>query len=186
MIDQPKTPTRVGFLTNSYAPYKEAMFRELVRLVDLKVYYTNYREAHRDWTVDFTHSYPFEFLRGWLRGTRSRDGLRAALIRNQIELIFIGGYFSPTLIYAPFLCDRLGIAKILWSGSTRNERSCIRATLPFVSTYKRLLFKRYDGFVAYTSKASEYLRELGAPEDRITVAPVTVDTDFFGPVSRNQ
>ena len=50
-------PTRVGFSTNMYTPYKEAMLSEIAKLVDLKVYYCAERESDRDWEVKFSETY---------------------------------------------------------------------------------------------------------------------------------
>jgi glycosyltransferase involved in cell wall biosynthesis len=173
--------TKVGFLTNIYAPYKEPLLAELATHVDLKVFYCAESEPNRSWAVNFSGAYEYELLPG--RTVRIGNsffhfnwGLLSALRTLQPAVLIVGGYSFPTVQYAPFLCSYLGIKSILWSGSTALEE---RYGERLSRMIKRALVSKYDGFVAYTRRAAQYLISLGAEPTRVSIAPVTVETGFF-------
>ena len=174
-------PTRVGFLTNMYTPYKEAMFREIARLVDLKVYYCAERESDRDWEVKFSETYDYELLPGktWNFGKRKlhyNPTFASRIAADNIDVMIVGEWCNPTVMLAPFWLRSRGTPRILWSGSTALEQGKFRI---LTEPIKRLIVAQYEGYVNYTRKASDYVQSLGAPADKTTVAPVTIDTDFF-------
>jgi glycosyltransferase involved in cell wall biosynthesis len=177
---------RVGILTNIYTPYKQALLRSLSSKVDLTVYYCAEREPGRDWKVDFGSAYSFKMLPGihpHLSGSTLHFnwGLSRELRADNISVLIIGGYSFPTVVLAPFVARCLGIDRILWSGSTLLEQ---RAPSAIKSGLKRLLVRQYDSFIAYTERAAEYLRDLGARPESVYVAPVTVDVSHFSEVKR--
>lgn len=174
-------PTRVGFLTNMYTPYKEAMFREIAKLVDLKVYYCAERESDRDWEVKFSGTYDYELLPGktWNMGKHKlhyNPSFASRIAADNLDLMIVGEWCNPTVMMAPFWLRYHGIPRILWSGSTVLEQGKLRV---LTEPIKRLLVAQYEGYVNYTQKALEYVQSLGAPPEKTIVAPVTVDTDFF-------
>lgn len=184
MNETPSTaqrPTKVGFITNMYTPYKEAMFREIAMLVDLKVYYCSQKERDRDWEVQFSNTYAYELLPGktfhFLHyKLHTNPGLGKRLEADQPDLVIVGEWCNPTVMAAPFILRAKGIPRILWSGSTEMETSWRRyLTYPL----KRLIVAQYHGYVNYTTFAQKYVQSLGAPADKTLVAPVTIDTDFF-------
>jgi glycosyltransferase involved in cell wall biosynthesis len=64
----------------------------------------------------------------------------------------------------------------LWSGSTINEPSLLRKiSLPLV----KFIIRHSDAFIAYGTRAKEYLEYLGASSEKVFIAYNTVDTDFF-------
>ena len=174
-------PTHVGFLTNMYTPYKEAMLREIAKLVDLKVYYCAERESDRDWEVKFSGTYDYELLPGktWNFGKRKlhyNPSFASRIAADNLDVMIVGEWCNPTVIMAPFWLRSRGMPRILWSGSTALEQGKLRV---LTEPIKRLIVSQYDGYVNYTQKASEYVQSLGAPADKTIVAPVTIDTDFF-------
>ena len=174
-------PTRVGFLTNMYTPYKEAMFREIAKLVDLKVYYCAERESDRDWEVKFSGTYNYELLPGktWNFGKRKlhyNPTIASRITADNIDVMIVGEWCNPTVIMLPFWLRWKEMPRLLWSGSTPLEKSVARF---FTYPLKRQIVAQYQGFITYTQRAANYLESLGAPREYITVAPVTVDTDFF-------
>lgn len=186
MSPDPSGPTKVGFLTNIYTPYKEAMLREMAKLMDLKVYYCAQIEKERDWSVKFSNTYNYEILPGktYRLGKRNlhfNPGLPARVKQDGIEVMIIGEWANPTVILAPFWLRMEGIPRLLWSGSTALEAAPVRA---LTDPFKRLIISQYQGYITYTTKAAEYVHALGAPKDKITVAPVTIDTDYFSAASR--
>ncbi|MEE2644665.1 MAG: glycosyltransferase family 4 protein [Myxococcota bacterium] len=174
-------PTKVGLLTNIYTPYKEAMLREIAKLVDLKVYYCKEREADRDWEVKFSGAYDYEILpsKTWIvRGVELyyNPGFAARIAADQVDFMIVGEWGNITVMVVPFWLRFQGIPRILWSGSTSLEQGKLRI---ITEPLKRLIISQYEGYVTYTQRAAEYVQLLGAPAEQTTVAPVTVDTDFF-------
>ena len=49
-----------------------------------------------------------------------------------------------------------------------------------------ILVRRAKGFIAYGTKAKEYLSYLGAPEKKIHIAINTVDTHFFNEIAKKR
>ena len=174
-------PTRVGLVTNIYTPYKEAMLREIAKLIDLKVYYCAQIESERAWDVTFSETYDYEVLPGKTirlgrRNLHFNPALAARINSDHIDVMIVGEWANPTVILAPFWLRMKRIPRLLWSGSSQLEAGLARV---FTYPLKRLIVAQYQGYVTYTSKAAEYLQKLGAAAEKITVAPVTVDTDFF-------
>ncbi len=172
---------KVGFLTNIYTPYKEALLRELGKLVDLNVYYCSLLEKGRTWDIHFSQSYSYKILSGMsfsvgLYHYHINPSLYSVLKKDNIDILIVGGYSFPTVMGAPFICKKLKIPCLLWCGSTKLERK--KEFVPLVQI-KKWIVSQYDGYIAYTNRAKEYLESLGAPNDAIVVAPVTVDTDYF-------
>ena len=57
-------PTKVGFLTNIYTPYKEAMLREMAKLMDLEVWVMGGgKERTQDQYRELLQSSGFELTR---------------------------------------------------------------------------------------------------------------------------
>jgi len=63
---------------------------------------------------------------------------------------------------------------VIWTGSVENGKRRLLRNLQ-----RKISVKLADGFIAYGSWAREYLKKLGAPINKISIALNTVDTDFF-------
>lgn len=177
--------SRVGLLTNIYTPYKEALLSELSGRVNLKAYYCALREPGRSWHVDFSGKYGYEILPGFMFHLGNaflhfNPKIIRVVRRDRPDVLIIGGYSYPTALMATWAARSIGCRTILWSGSTELEATWARTVLDPI---KRLLIPRFDGYIAYTSRAAQYLEYLHASPDKIIIAPITVDTTFFSECS---
>ena len=68
------------------------------------------------------------------------------------------------------------ISYIIWSGAINRKDSSDSFLRQF---QRRLLIRRAVGFVAYGTKAKEYLVSLGAKPENIEIGINTVDTEFY-------
>src|SRR5262249_19795281 len=98
------------------------------------------------------------------------------LTRDGFDVLISVGWDSFAASAAAALCKLLGKPMILWSGSTANEPSWRRSvSLPLV----KLLVRGSSSWIAYGSRAREYLIKLGASPERIFIAYNTVAVDWF-------
>jgi len=65
---------------------------------------------------------------------------------------------------------------IIWSGATQIKD---KPDAFLKKLYRKILIKKACGFIAYGSKAKEYLVSLGANPETIQISINTVDTEFF-------
>jgi len=98
------------------------------------------------------------------------------------DMTFVIGY-SPATIKLWFYSFFMNINYFIWSGSVNfkgRKDSTLRKIL------RKILVKRAKGFIAYGTKAKEYLVYLGAPENKIHIAINTVDTHFFNEIAKKR
>jgi glycosyltransferase involved in cell wall biosynthesis len=100
-----------------------------------------------------------------------------ALSRGRYDALVVHGYNYLTSLLA--LLGPRRHTRVLLRGESHLSprrpgfvRAVKRATLP-------ILFRRVDHFLAIGSLNREYYRAYGVPEDRITVAPYSVDNRYF-------
>lgn len=179
---------KIAVVTNAPNPYRIPLFNqikeELSELnLEFKVIFGSKGYARRRWELNLNDCrFDFEILnsRKIKLGNNEKimfsySGLLKVVNREQPELIIIIGYSLGTLklFFRSFFKKT---KYIIWSGSLikkgRND-SFLRML------YRKILISRAVGFIAYGSKAKEYLISLGASEDKIQVAINTVDTEFF-------
>src|SRR5581483_456242 len=97
------------------------------------------------------------------------------------DVVLVGGWNQPAFLEALASSRKRGVPAILWSESTgRDERSGRHEPV------KRMLLRRFDGFVVPGTAARDYLTSLGVPLDRITTAPNAVDATIFSTARRTR
>ncbi len=178
----------VFLITNIPTPYRIPLFNELTRQMrangyHLQVVFGAWGYKRRQWEVDPT---TFEFDYHVLDGggfyigksesiTLTYGGLIRLIRMTKPVFVITSGYSIASI--KVFLCNLLfGIPYSIWSGAVKGlgaSASTARSAL------RRLLVWRAANFIAYGTRAREYLRTLGAEEDRIFTAINTVDVDFF-------
>ena len=170
---------RVALLTEIPAPYRIPLFNALAARVDLRVMFLSDRHPDRPYELHPDEiSFRWEIVPGtnftirkhWVVLNRSvRRPLRGA------EVVVVGGWNQPAFLEALMWSRAFRVPTILWSESTDRDHRSGRHEL-----LKRLLVPRIDGFLVPGTAARDYLRHLGVPEQRITIAPNAVDPTIFG------
>jgi glycosyltransferase involved in cell wall biosynthesis len=177
---------RVGLLTNIPTPYRLPLFQLLSKqpTISLDVAFNASSESNRLWQLPSHFDFRYTVLAGKTLALRHQDltsyhinwGLRKWIERGSFDVVIIGGWASLAQQMAVLLCRRRDIPVVLWSGSTAGEPSLGRAiTRPLVHK----LVKWSDAYIAYGTASKRYLQALGALNDRIAVAPNTIDVNAW-------
>lgn len=173
------TRPRTAFVSNCPLPYHTPILNELARLVELHVIYMSRRHPLEDsssgrplfdnqWGTEPHFEYSFH----WSRALKlpSHDfraqfsiGVGRRLSRLRPEVIVFSSW-GPLMV-EPLAWKIVAKRKaVMWAESS-SFSGLLRGTLP--DAFRRLLVSRVDAFVTNGSKASEYLFELGARQDRV-------------------
>lgn len=161
-------------IDNIITPYEIARYNEIDKVMraNLEVWFSKRREINRNWQYLPKINFKYRFL----------DNKLLNLIkllhnnRNKIDRIIVCGWDSFIYLYAFLFCQKNKIRFTLWSGSTLYEKSWLRTlTLPLV----KFIISQSNDFIAYGTRAKEYLIWLGAKEDKIKIFLNSVDADYF-------
>ena len=177
---------KVALITNIPTPYRISLFEKLAKhpSISLYVYFNAITEKNRVWRIALDHRFKYKILpgynityQGWAPSTyHINPSIINELTSSNYDAVISGGYDSFTNQVSFLLCKIKKIPFILWSGSTINERNLMRRiTLPLI----KYIVRHSDSFIAYGTKAKEYLISLGAHHKDIFIAYNTVDTNFF-------
>jgi 1,2-diacylglycerol 3-alpha-glucosyltransferase len=187
----PKMSLRLVILTEIIAPYRIPVFNELARRAGLNlhvIFLAETDETLRQWRVYkneicFSHN----ILPSWrLPAGRTsflmNRGLWSALNKANPQVIICGGYNYVSSWEALLWARRHRVPFVLWSESNSQDARAGRA---WVESMKAYFLRRCDGFVVPGKSAFEYLRSLGSPQDRISIAPNAVDNSLFATQAQN-
>ena len=177
---------RVAVLHNIISPHVLPLFERLGAQpgIALRVYFLAETDRNRRWQTRIAQSFTYKVLPHWAIRVGRRDlhtffvnpTVIQSLLRDGFDVIVSAGWDSFAAQAAFFLCLLLRKPYILWCGSTANEPSWRRSlSLPLV----RLLVRGSSAWIAYGTRAKEYLVQLGADQSRVAVAYNTVDVDWF-------
>jgi glycosyltransferase involved in cell wall biosynthesis len=171
-------------LANIPAPYNIPVWNELDRLTGgrLEVRFMSRSNARRTWSVP-VNEMEFEWAvlsdsepAGFLAAIKTGAAVGVFLLRHRPGAIICGGYDAlahwVTLCWCKIFRRRL----VLWTESNaRDSRQGgrIKAWL------KRWFVSRSDAIAALGQAASDYARQLGAPQEKIVVAPFGCNHAFF-------
>ena len=179
---------RVLLLHNFLSPYRVPLFEALARRFDLDVWILGDIRSVRDWPADAPGAgFRVRMLPHVAIPLGSRYNvillnysLPRELARLKPDVIICCGWDTPASFYASFYAKWTNTPFILWSGSTAAEATLLRrATNPLVQG----LVKRASAWLAYGSRAKEYLVSLGAVAGKTYLAYNTVDLPAFAAAS---
>ena len=157
---------KVVLLHNILSPHVAPVFCELAKKVDLTVLYCAESELNRTWK-EKPRGFRYKILKNFSVRIHGRDlftyfinpTILSDLNKLKPDVIIISGWDIFSYQIAFFYAWFKGIKLILWSGSTKFENSWRRTvSKPLVS----LIIKHTDSFIAYGTRAMEYLISLGA------------------------
>ena len=179
---------KVAIITNIPNPYRIPLFNEINRQLnkvncELNVLFGALTYARRSWKVDMGEcKFNYEILPSKKMSGKNPEKIvftysklltRLSAI-NPSVIIVIG--FSPATIKLLFRSMIRKTRFIIWSGAVHRKN---RPDSLLRKIQRRLLIKRASGFIAYGTKAKEYLMSLGAPGKKIWIGINTVDTKFY-------
>jgi len=176
---------RIAILTEIIAPYRIPVFNALAKheAIDLNVIFLSETDPTlRQWRVYKDEiCFSYEILSSWrFRAGHTHvllnAGLSASLKKFSPEALICGGYNYVASWQALMWARRRGVRFALWSESNAQDARALRKP---VESLKTRFVKRCDGFAVPGKSAFEYLRSLGAPAERISIAPNAVDNTFF-------
>jgi glycosyltransferase involved in cell wall biosynthesis len=177
---------RIALLHNIISPHVVPLFGLLAEHagVSLKVYFLAETESNRRWETTIGERFDYAVLPNWSFRMGREDlftlfinpTIVSTLIRDGFDVLISVGWDSPAAIAACALARMLHKPIVLWSGSTVHERSLRRSvSLPLV----QMLVRASSSWIAYGTRARDYLVQLGATHERIFIAYNTVDVDWF-------
>lgn len=188
MIAPSRPGRRVLLVTNIPTPYRIPLFNELnAQLAGLgisfKVVFAALGYPRRKWEIDMTQcSFSWEVLnRGRLRSRDAESALftypgLGGILRGEKDAIIIVGGFSFATIRLWLRSFFRRTRYLIWSGAIDRKGqpdSWLRRW------QRRRLIARASGFIAYGTRAGEYLAGLGADPARVSIGINTVDTAYF-------
>src|SRR5438132_2962058 len=179
-------PLRIALLHNIISPHVVPLFERLAQQpgISLKVYFLAESDQNRRWATAIERSFQYEILPHWAMRFGRTDlntffvnpTVVSVLQRDGFDVLISVGWDSLAALAAFALCKIRRKPFVLWSGSTVNEPSW-RRTLT-LTVVKRVV-RGSSSWIAYGSRAREYLVRLGAAADRVFLAYNTVDVDWY-------
>ena len=181
-VDKPK----LLLFTNIVSPYRIPLFNYLSshQAIELKVVVLAEKEENREWQIAKEQiKFDCKILPGFHKFIWSREipihinrGLWRELRRYNPDVVITSGYDSLAYWEAFLYCKVFKKKYILWNGTTLLSTG---KTTGFIGRMKRAIIGGADRYIAYGTKAAEYLEYMGAPSERIHVGVNTVDMDWF-------
>jgi glycosyltransferase involved in cell wall biosynthesis len=177
---------KILIVTNIPNPYRIALFNELnkqliSRGIGLKVIFgargysgrkfkLEMKECQFEYSVLDSSTFNLFFTE---KPLFTYSGLSKLIRQEQPDQIIIIGFSLGTVkLWLRSFGDKTPI--VIWSGTIPTSKH------PFLRLMQRkLIMKRISGYIAYGSKAKEYLVSLGADPCKVYIAINTVDTNFF-------
>lgn len=174
---------KVILLTNYPSPYRIPLFEKIAEKTDLCVYFTMVND-NKDWDINYNYKFKHKILPCYNIKYRGKDLLNyhfnpsifKELIKNDYDIIVVGGYTSLTAKVALLISKIRKKPFIFWSGSTLHEKSMLRTlAMPLI----KLLIKNTDAFVVYGTRAREYIRSFNIMPEKIFIAINIGNAEFF-------
>lgn len=180
---------KILLITNIPNPYRIPLFNELKRQLErkglgLKVVFGALGYARRKWAVDMSQcKFEYEVLPSKNlcysdpeKSCFTYSGLYR-IISKENPSIIITNAFSIATTKLWFRSWFVRTPYIIWSGAIVTKG---RSDSFLRRIQRRILIKRAVSFIAYGTKAKEYLISLGAAANKIQIGINTTDTEFYG------
>lgn len=173
---------------NILTPYEIARYNTINAELagQLEVWFLVKKDIHRHWqkypSIEFQYRFLADntFYFGKNHELSFHFGIAILLLllskRSLINRVVCCGWDSLSYLLALLFCKVFRVRYTLWSGSTRYETSWRR--LLFYPLVKIMLFLS-DDFIAYGSRAKEYLESFGVSKDKIKIYLNSVDVEYF-------
>ena len=178
----------VLIITNIISPYRIPLFNyiSLQKDIKLKVIALAKLEDNRNWEVKKDYiKFDYEILPGWhsfIWGKKREvaihinKGITKVLRKYNPDVVITSGYDSLAYWHAFLYCKLYSKKFILWNGTTLLSAG---STTGIRGLLKRIIIRGADRYIAYGTKAKEYLEYFGAEGDKIYIGTNTVDMEYF-------
>jgi glycosyltransferase involved in cell wall biosynthesis len=178
---------KILLVTNIPTPYRIPLFDEIADALreggsSLKVVFGAQGYRRRRWVVDLSksrfdyvilHSRPF-YWGNHEKAVFAYSGLLGLIRREKPDVIVSSGFSIATL--KVWLHSWVSaVPYLIWSGDILNDGRRLRLR----TIQRSFLIRRAAGFIAYGTRAKEYLVSLGADPSRIATSINTVDIAFM-------
>lgn len=177
---------KIAILHNIVSPHIIPCFELLSKeeSLDVKVFFCSESEGNRIWKTEIGNKFSYAILPNRKIEFKGKDlftyfinlSVISELKKFNPDIIISAGWDLFSYQTAFFYSKFAGKKYILWSGSTQYEPSW-RRTLAFPLV--KLMVKGSDAYLAYGTRAKEYLISLGAKPKKIFVAHNTTNVKFF-------
>lgn len=187
---------RIGYLTSHPIQYQAPLFRKLGGRpgIDLTVFYCHDHGVRPSFDKGFGQQVRYDveltsgFAHRFMRNISPRPSLGfwgqvnpeiAEIIRKgEFDAVIVHGYAALTNL-AALLAPRSRRTRIIMRGESHLNQPRRTSALAAKQVVLRLLLKRVDHVLAIGSLNARYWQHYGVPAQRITIAPYTVDNEFF-------
>jgi len=179
---------RVLLMTNIVAPYRLPLFNAISEKGNIyfKVIALAEREKNREWKLSENKiKFNYQILHGWhwfIWGKKREvaihlnRGVFKAFLEYNPDVIITSGYDDLAYWQAFLYCKLYKKKYILWNGTTLSSAGNIRGIRALL---KRIIVRGADRYIAYGTKAKEYLEYFGAEGGKIYIGTNTVDMEDF-------
>jgi len=181
---------RLALLTEIIAPYRIPVFNALAARddIDLQVIFLSENDPTlRQWPVYKKEiRFSYEVLPAWRRCVGKykllvNRGVGAALRRSRPHAVLCGGYNYLASWQAAWWAKSHKLPVLLWSESTAEDH---RRGRRGIESMKVRFVRLCKGFVAAGKSSRDYLIWMGAPRERVFIAPDAVDVEFYASRAR--
>jgi len=179
---------KVLLITNIIPPYRVPLYNyvSVNSSFDFRVLVLGEKEKNRKWEFKKNNfRFNYRVLSGWYLFffTKNKEisihlnkGVFSFLKRYKPDIVITSGYDSLAYWQAFIYCKIFKKKYILWNGTTLLSADKIRGFWNFL---KKIIIKGADKYIAYGTKAKDYLIYFGAREKDIYISLNTVDVEFF-------
>lgn len=176
--------TKVILITNIVSPYRIPLFNYIDQkgVFDFKVIALAEKEKNREWILAKEKiKFDYHILPGWhwfIWGKKREvaihlnKGVFKILFEHKPDIVITSGYDSLAYWQAFLHCKLYRKKFILWNGTTLMSSGSTKGARGLL---KRIIIRGADRYIAYGTKAKEYLEYLGAKANKIYVSTNTVD-----------
>lgn len=193
--------TKVFFNQNIVSPYRLPLFEELEKDYDVTVWFHRETSEDRKWGAELeNYSFDSVILKNFQVGPLTLNpGFFLKLLRHDFDVYFINENPSTFLSsFAILLAAKLKRKPVvIWSETIDTEKSqelpenplkkiAVKSWRGFKETYRKILFKFSDRFVAFSQMAEEFLEKRGVPEEKIETQIQVMPEELLLPEPENQ
>lgn len=175
---------RVSLVTNIATPYRIPMYRAIADELgdDFHVILLSRSEKNRAWKLDelpFRHTvvpgrHLYVSSRDW--ALHLNVGVGKAIRAHRPDVVVIAGYDNPSYWAALAAAKLAHIPVVLWSGSHSLSGRSNRGPAYWL---KQAFVRSADAYFTYGTLAADFLVELGARREAITVGTNAVESPRF-------